>query len=110
MHFSFTYLIVIKPPIGNGDGRRGTGDSVMIKTRESLSVSQIFGAPNEDPSPSLPRLNPSKPAPSLQARIALVLGMIAICASLGVLVGNAMRTHGGGAQIHSDNVPNDPTS
>lgn len=82
----------------------------MIKTRESLSVSQIFGEQTEGLVRPSARPNPSKPAPSFQARIALVLGMIAISASLGVLVGNAMRTHSGATAVHSDAPRNDPAS
>ncbi len=82
----------------------------MIKTRESLSVSQIFGEATSQVArppvrPALP-----KPTPSLQARIALVLGMIAICASLGVLVGNAMRSRTGSAEIQATLPGNDPAS
>jgi hypothetical protein len=36
--------------------------------------------------------------------------MIAISASLGVLVGNAMRTHSGATAVHSDAPRNDPAS
>ena len=82
----------------------------MIKTRESLSVSQIFGGATSSAPQPLPRSVPARPSPNLQARIALVLGMIAISASLGVLVGNAMRTHSGPGQVQSDAPRNDPAS
>lgn len=82
----------------------------MIKTRESLSVSQIFGDAASSARPANPRSSPARTSPSLQARIALVLGMIAISASLGVLVGNAMRTHSGAAGVQIDAPQNDPAS